>query len=260
VADPQFVDARHFDFRLKPSSPALKLGFQQIDASLAGMSPESALYEVARKIERPPTEFDPPPGPEPISDGFESTPIGEQAAGATTSGEDHAAAASIRVSDEQASTGKHSLKFMDASGLKQAWQPHLYYKPLYRQGVVRMSFDLLWQSGATLVCEWRDDAQPYKTGPSLRVDPSGQLFAGQKSLLKLPAKWVHLEIDCGLGQQADGKYRLTVTLPGEKPQVFADLSCPNSAFRSLRWLGFTSLATERVAYYLDNVRLDLEKP
>jgi hypothetical protein len=215
---------------------------------------------LARKICRAQTVFAPPPGPEPIDEGFETTRLGQQAARATTSGEDSSAGASIRVTDEQAATGKHSLKFTDASGLKQPWQPHLYYKPLFRQGWARMSFDLRWQPGATLVCEWRDDAQPYKVGPSLRVDAAGQLYAGKQALVTLPAQWVQIEIVCGLGRQADGKYRLTVTLPGQKPQVFPDLSCPNSAFRSLRWLGFTSLATERVAFYLDNIRLDLEEP
>jgi parallel beta-helix repeat protein len=36
IADPLFVNAANFDFRLKPNSPALKLGFQQIDMSTVG--------------------------------------------------------------------------------------------------------------------------------------------------------------------------------------------------------------------------------
>jgi parallel beta-helix repeat protein len=36
VADPLFVNPDNFDFRLKPGSPALKLGFQQIDMSTVG--------------------------------------------------------------------------------------------------------------------------------------------------------------------------------------------------------------------------------
>ena len=36
IADPQFVDAKRHDYRLKPSSPALKLGFEPIDLSTVG--------------------------------------------------------------------------------------------------------------------------------------------------------------------------------------------------------------------------------
>jgi hypothetical protein len=36
VADPLFVDRDHDDFRLKPDSPALKLGFEQIPIEKIG--------------------------------------------------------------------------------------------------------------------------------------------------------------------------------------------------------------------------------
>ncbi|MCK4417413.1 MAG: hypothetical protein KAV99_04540 [Candidatus Latescibacteria bacterium] len=37
VADPMFVDPGHDDYRLRPESPALKLGFQPIDVSKIGI-------------------------------------------------------------------------------------------------------------------------------------------------------------------------------------------------------------------------------
>ena len=38
IADPQFVDAEHGDFRLGPDSPALRLGFRPIDLDAAGLT------------------------------------------------------------------------------------------------------------------------------------------------------------------------------------------------------------------------------
>jgi hypothetical protein len=35
--DPRFVDAAHMDFRLRPDSPALKLGFQPIPVKEIGL-------------------------------------------------------------------------------------------------------------------------------------------------------------------------------------------------------------------------------
>ena len=36
IADPLFIDAARRDFRLKPASPALRLGFEPFDLSAVG--------------------------------------------------------------------------------------------------------------------------------------------------------------------------------------------------------------------------------
>lgn len=41
ITDPEFVDAAAFNFTLKPTSPALKLGFKPIDTSTIGIREKS---------------------------------------------------------------------------------------------------------------------------------------------------------------------------------------------------------------------------
>ena len=104
--------------------------------------------------------------------------------------------------------------------------------------------------------EWRDAAQPYHVGPSLQIDANGKLLAGTKHLIDLPAqKWVHVEIACNLGKEAEGTYDLSVTLPGEPPKVFSKLPCGSANFRQLQWLGFVSQINGKAVFYLDNISL-----
>ncbi len=259
VADPGFVDAKHFDFRLKPDSPALKLGFEPIDSTKAGLFGPREWVELPRRIKRPAAVFPRRPERKPvlIDDGFERDAVGATADLARTHGE--TAEATIRVTDEVAATGKHSLKFTDAAGLDQPWNPHLYYSPHLTDGLVRESFDLRFEPGALIWIEWRDASQPYIVGPSMGLDADGQLTAREQTVMSLPAnQWVHFEIVCGLGKHANGTYDLTVTVPGREPKRLEKLPC-DPRFKRLEWLGFVSNATGPAVFYLDNLKLNRKK-
>jgi hypothetical protein len=200
----------------------------------------------------------PQPQPLTLDDGFETTPVGAAAENATTHGETDKAR--IRVTDELGATGKRSLKFTDAPGLDQIWNPHLYYMPHFREGLVEHSFDLRLEKGAVVWIEWRDASHPYRVGPSMGVDAEGRLTASKQQLLSVPlGQWIHFEIVCGLGKQATGTYDLSVTVPGEPPKRFEKLPC-DPACRQLEWLGFVSNATDYAVFYLDNMKLRLKKP
>ena len=255
VADPLFVDPEAGDFRLKADSPALALGFQPIDLSEVGLYGEPEWVDKPKQIPREP--FSPPPLPEPttIADGFEDTPVGSPAAGASTLGEE--GEARIRVSDETAASGAHSLKFVDRPGLKFAFNPHLVYHPHMRNGVVAGTFAVRLEPGAHFYHEWRDSKSPYTVGPSIWIDPAGALTVQGQPLATVPhGQWIRLEVACGLGREATGAFDLTVTLPGQEPQRFEGLACGNPAFRRLDWWGFVSNADAAVTVYLDDVSLN----
>ena len=61
IADPMFVDAENFDFRLKPDSPALKMGFKPFDYSKAGVYGDPAWLNKAKNVKFPPLELPPKP-------------------------------------------------------------------------------------------------------------------------------------------------------------------------------------------------------
>jgi hypothetical protein len=260
VADPQFRNPWKDDFRLTPDSPALRLGFKPIDTRTCGITQPAALLKLARGLRRaataPPRRTQAPPLT--LQEGFEKTPLGINADIAITNGE--AGTARIRVSDEQAAGGTQSLRFEDAPGLEQSWNPHLWYVPSLVRGTVTCSYDLRLGEGAILRNEWRDAASPYRVGPSLGIDAAGQLTAAKQPLLTLPHdQWVHLEAVCPLGTAATGTWTLSVTLPGQTPQTFAKLPC-DPKFREFQWLGFISAATVKTVFYVDNVKLSAPPP
>jgi hypothetical protein len=61
MADPKFVDASHFDFRLQPNSPAAKIGFQPFDFAQAGVYGDEEWKQKAAEIRYPPVRFAPKP-------------------------------------------------------------------------------------------------------------------------------------------------------------------------------------------------------
>ena len=103
--------------------------------------------------------------------------------------------------------------------------------------------------------EWRDNAQPYRVGPSFWIR-DGKLQVWNKPLLHLPVgEWMHFEVEAGLGKKSTGAWNLTVTIPGQEPHLFADLKNGSDQWKSLSWLGFSSTATHKTVYYLDDIKI-----
>ena len=57
LADPQFVDVAGRNFRLRPDSPAFRLGFKEIDTSTVGLVGPQEWVNLPKAIQRPPTVF-----------------------------------------------------------------------------------------------------------------------------------------------------------------------------------------------------------
>jgi parallel beta-helix repeat protein len=259
IEDPQFVDPQKADFRLKPGSPVSRIGFEPIDLSTVGLVGPKEWTDRPRQIQRAAIDFGKAVVPEPnlVDDDFEKTAPGVKAAQAITWGE--AGEATIRATDEQAATGKHSLKFTDAPNLDFSYNPHLWYTPYLTDCVAHLEYDLRIEPGAHVGMEWRDAANPYRIGPAMTITPSGELTASGKHVIDFPPnEWVHFEITFGLGKQNTGTWDLTVTVRGQDPVTLEDLP-GDPKLKRLEWLGFVSASETRTVFYLDNVKLEQAK-
>lgn len=255
VADPQFVNPAKRDYRLRPTSPALKLGFQPIDLSGVGNypSPERRTWpRPEMPVVRDAMSYAPRPAgaTQPRRRTYEELPVGSPETNAHAGNK---GAGTALVTDETAAGGRHSLKFTDAAGLDADFFPYVTYMLELEHGRLRMSFDLRWEPGALMALDWRDDPWNYHLGPNLTTAADGTLRANGRELLRLPAgQWVHFDITCGLGDQARGTYDLVVTLPGQQPRPFP-LLAHSPDFTTLNCIVFMSLAETPSVFYLDNL-------
>ena len=263
IADPLFVDPARGDFHLKPGSPAAKIGFKEFDYTKAGLYGDPKWVAIPKQFEFAAVEFAPPPPPPPlmrIDDNFELSPVGAKPA-KTAQVNSENKGDSIAVTDQTAASGKHSLKIIDAPGLQFTHNPHFFYTPNHNQGTSQCSFHMRIEPGVIMYHEWRSwDVQPYRTGPNFRVQDDKLHVIGHDPV-QLPLNtWFHIDISAKVVKDADGTWTLAVTLPDQPPLRFEKLKMVNPQFRNLTWVGWSSMATDKRTFYLDNIKLNNDTP
>lgn len=193
--------------------------------------------------------FEPPPRP--IREDFSTVPSGSMLPGATTNEE---APFTVRVSAEHAVSGTRSLKFVDGPGQRHAFNPHVFYRQPFASGFLVGRFALRASPESEFYYQWRKyEGGGFLRGPSVRVNPGGQLVHEERELMAIPTDaWVRIEVRAELGEGLGQTFELRVTLPDGTVRAFPDL--PGEAgFDRLDWVGFVSVAEHACVTYVDDI-------
>lgn len=258
--DPMFENAAAYDFRLKPESPALALGFRPLDMSQAGIYGAPEWLAMAQEIKLSDIAVSERFDVRPVSEDFENLAAADVPVNATVYGT--SAKASVAVTDETAAGGTKSLKFVDSEGPQEPWQPEMCYVPHFREGLAVVSFDIRLEEGAFVQHDWRTDWTPRRVGPRLSFK-EGKLTLGtdEKPVMEgIPTgQWFHVEVECMLGVKAPvpASYTVTVTLPGQEPKKFESQACIYRKFRVVERIWFLSAANAATSFCLDNISMSV---
>lgn len=269
IADPLFVDPAKGDWRLKPESPALKLGFKPFDWHDTGVYKTNAAWRALSEEECWDRFEDAPKAPkysrERLRADFERHRVGNVTHSMGSFAPFNVAAGrpeQLQIVDVDPAQGKKALKFIDAVDLKPSWAPHVFASCGVEKGTAVISFAMKIEVGATPTLELRDypEGDRYATALTLSVDKSGSFVAGGRTLgAAKPGVWHDVVLRLPMSGADKGHWSVVITPRGGKPMRAAFEKYGDPRFHELKWIGFACYGATTSVWYLDDVKLDTDK-
>lgn len=156
------------------------------------------------------------------------------------------------VADTSAPGGR-CLLLADAASFAQRYEPYVFTTLNHDDGTSTASFALKVDATTELVHEWRDDAKPFGTGPSLRISQAGVQVAGRVVAPVQAGGWLRVQVRASLKEGTT--WDLVVTDAGGKAYTTTGLPPKTPGWHSLRWLGFIADAAVDARACLADVRV-----
>ena len=244
-ADLRFADASARDLRIADTNVATKAGFVPFSIEGCGKTTPVSLTADMPKV---PDVFFPAPEPlaENVDEDFESVGTGMAFPGWSVLQPD--GTNTVRVTDEVAATGRHSLEVIDD---KKDWRPHVYRTVVRKKGMCTLSFALRVEKGGEPRVCLRGDQE----GLVLQVKRDGTFAASGKPLMRLKyGKWYRIEacFELGPGRKRHS-YSVSVSAPDGASSRFGGIPLP-ADWRSFHWIGIHSCGSSG-RYYLDDFKI-----
>lgn len=181
----------------------------------------------------------------PLNEDFERNAPGELPANLAAHGENAAAGALIRISDETAASGTQSLRLRRTPGLARPFYPYLTYQADLRTGTARVAFAFRLEPGAGLSLDLREDLPNNQLISALRwrADAGATWQAGA---------WYHFEVTVPLGV-AGAEVSLRVRDAAGAVVEERVSSLADAAWRRLDRVVITPAGAEEMVLYLDDI-------
>lgn len=162
-------------------------------------------------------------------------------------------AAAIEVVTDITAPGKRCLQLNDSAAFAATYEPYVWTQLNHTGGSSSASFSVRIDEQADVLHEWRDNATPYRTGPSLRITRLGVEVAGRVVVPARPGKWLRLRVTSPVA--APGAWQLRVTDSDGKVYTIGELPPKSPDWHGLRWLGFIANAKVTSVTCLANVEV-----
>ncbi|MCK5806408.1 MAG: right-handed parallel beta-helix repeat-containing protein, partial [Lentisphaeria bacterium] len=231
IADPLFVNAAKRDLRLRPDSPALKMGFKQTDLSKVGLYGDRAWTSLPQRVKHAPIVSH--PGPVEFEWTYEDEFAGAPPthSGVLCLGKPELQHR-IEVTDADAASGRRCLKFVEGKSEGASYFPFLRYPVGADAGPVEASLRLKMPAAnpAALYVSFRDyknrGNKHFQTGPRIELNTKGILTGpeGSDLAVQLPHDtWVALKMTFAVGREARKVFDLSVSIPGQALRVYRNV-------------------------------------